>query len=155
MNDAEKHKLEDKLRQAAPLSSFLVGPPIEVPERVKATLDRARHERFPLVKELEVGELKALILKILSTHPCDGFELIDGLVKAKCKLKGAGEGVIYGILSTMEDEGMLEGQWRESSSRMLKTYRVTDKGAKLLEPRNSTSVELGDLANSVLKQMPS
>lgn len=155
MNDAEKHRLEDKLRQAAPPSSFLAGLPIEMPERVKAALDRARHDRFPLVKELEVGELKALILKILSTRPCDGFELIDGLVKAKCKLKGAGEGAIYGILASMEEEGLLDGRWRESSSRMLKTYHVTDKGTKLLEPRNSASVELGDLANSVLKQMPS
>ena len=49
---------------------------------------------------------------------------------------------------------MLEGRWRESSSRMLKIYHVTDKGAKLLEQGKSTSAELGNLATRVLKQMP-
>ncbi|NBV21449.1 MAG: PadR family transcriptional regulator [Proteobacteria bacterium] len=69
-------------------------------------------------------------------------------------MKGAGEGAIYGILASMEETGMLEGRWRESSSRMLKIYHVTDKGAKLLEQGKSTSAELGNLATRVLKQMP-
>ena len=151
MNDAEKLKLEEMLRQAAPLIKRLSGPSV-LPDRVQAALDQMLDKKFPVVRELTEKQMEGLLLKLVAEQPADGFELINKLTRAKFKLKEEDEGAIYAILGALESNDLLEGRWRESSGRMKKTYHLTENGSKRLERETATSSQLAAWANSVLSQ---
>ncbi len=150
MNDAEKQKLEALLRQVAPLMPKLADPPAGQPDRVRAAFERALEKKFPQVRELTEKQMESLLLKLIADQPADGFELITGLGKAHFKLKGVGEGAVYGLLSKLEENGLVEGRWRESSSTMKKSYYLTDSGTRLLKRELASAGELQGWANLVL-----
>lgn len=107
MNDAEKLKLEEMLRQAAPLIKRLSGPSV-LPDRVQAALDQMLDKKFPVVRELTEKQMEGLLLKLVAEQPADGFELINKLTRAKFKLKEEDEGAIYAILGALESNDLLE-----------------------------------------------
>jgi DNA-binding PadR family transcriptional regulator len=150
MNDAEKLILEQKLRKAAPLINRLSLSSGGLPDRVKAALNKVLDEKFPEVHELTEKQMESLVLKLIAEQPADGFELINNLTKARFQIKGAGEGVIYGILAALESGGLVEGRWRESSSKMVKTYHVTEAGTRKLRGQSATVTETQTWANLVL-----
>lgn len=150
MNDAEKLKLEELLRQVGPLVNKLADPPAGQIDRVRAAFERVLNEEFPLAKELTEKQMEALLLKLIAEQPADGFELITSLGKAHFKLHGVGEGGVYGLLAKLEDKGLIEGRWRESSATMKKTYHLTETGTRLLKRELATAGELQGWANLVL-----
>lgn len=101
-------------------------------------------------KELSAKEMESLILRIISQRPSDGVDLSRSLERAGFRIKGQGEGAIYGILASLESSNELEGRWRESSARMVKTYHLTDKGAGLLRRQTSTASQMDAWATSAL-----
>ena len=149
MNDAEKLKLEEKLRQAAPLIKRLSGPSV-LPDRVRAALNQVLDRKFPVVRELTEKQMEGLLLKLVAEQPADGFELINKLTRAKFKLKGGSEGMIYGILGRLETQGVLEGRWRESDSAMKKNYHLTEQGTRLVKREFAASAEMQGWADLVL-----
>lgn len=150
MNDAEKLKLEALLRQVGPLVARLADPPAGQPDRLRAAFDQVLNEEFPQVRELTEKQMEALLLKLIGEQPADGFELITSLGKAHFKLKGVGEGAVYGLLAKLEENGLVEGRWRESSAAMKKSYYLTDSGTRLLKRELASAGELQGWANLVL-----
>ena len=108
MNDAENQKLDAVLRQVAPLMPKLADPPAGQPDRVRAAFERALEKKFPLVRELTEKQMESLLLKLVAEQPADGFQLITSLGKAHFKLKGAGEGAVYGLLAKLEENRLVE-----------------------------------------------
>ncbi len=151
MNDEEKLRLEEQLKRAAPLMSRLSGPTV-VPDRIKKRLDAALEKKFPLVRELTEKQMETLLLKIIAEQPADGFELTNQLSKAKFKLKDEGEGAIYGILSRLENNGLIEGRWRESSASMRKSYYLTETGTKLVKKQYATAGEMQGWVDLILQR---
>jgi DNA-binding PadR family transcriptional regulator len=149
MNDAEKAELEAKLKKVAPLMAKLSGPSI-LPERVKAALNQTLDKKYPLIRELTEKQMEVLLLKLIAEQPADGFELINNLAKANVKLKNGTEGLIYGILGRMENQGLVEGRWMEGSAAMKKSYYLTDHGTKLLARESALAPNLQGLINLAL-----
>lgn len=152
MKDAEKLKLEELLRQAGPLAARLLDPPAGQPDRVRAAFARALDKKFPLPKELSEKQMEALLLRLIAEQAADGFELISKLNQGLFRLAGQGEGAIYGLLATMESSGLLQGEWRESSTRMVKMYRLTDAGGLRLAEKSAIQAETGAWAEMLLKK---
>jgi DNA-binding PadR family transcriptional regulator len=99
--------------------------------------------------------METLILKVLSQKSMVGFDLITSLEKAHFKLKGGGDGAIYGLLTKLESSGYLKAEWRESSARMVKSYHLSDKGVGLLKKRSSAAPQFNTWTESVLSFNPS
>ena len=142
-------RIEKLLTAAAPVLRK-AGPKQVVPPRVLQALRVAKEQKFPTAKLLTSQEMQALLLKLLAERPMDGFELVSGLDKAHFKLKDAGEGVIYGLLSQLESSGFLQAEWQERGSRMTKIYRLTDKGSGLLRKSESRISQLNVWSEAVL-----
>ena len=152
MNDAEKLKLEQELRKAAPLLNRLGGGADPLPDHVRARLNAVLDRKMPVIRELTEKQMEALLLKLIAEQPAEGFELINNLNKAKFKLKGGTEGVIYGLLNKLEQQGMIDGRWRETDASMRKTYYVTEKGSRLVNRELASAGELLGWANLVLQR---
>lgn len=58
MNDAEKSKLEQELKEAAPLINRLSDGPSVLPDHIKARLSAALDKKFPLAAQQAVDEQK-------------------------------------------------------------------------------------------------
>ncbi|NDJ15116.1 MAG: hypothetical protein EBY17_28675 [Acidobacteriia bacterium] len=152
MNDAEKLKLEELLRQVGPLVNKLADPPAGQTDRVRAAFERVLNEEFPLPKELTEKQMESLLLKLIAEQPADGFELISKLNQGLFRLAGQGEGAIYGVLARLESSGLLQGEWRESSTRMVKMYRLTDAGGLRVAEKSAIQAEIGAWAEMLLKK---
>ena len=150
MNDDEKLKLEAKLRQSAPLIKRLSEQADGKPDHIRTAFELALEKKFPLVRELTEKQMEGLLLRLIAEQPADGLELINNLTRAHFCLKGGGEGVIYGILSAMESSGLVEGRWRESSAKMVKSYHLTESGTNRLQRHSAASAETSNWANLVL-----
>lgn len=150
MNDAEKLKLEEKLRQAAPLIKRLSGPSV-LPDRVRAALNQVLDKKFPVVRELTEKQMEAFLLRLIAVQPASGFNLVDEVVKARFRIGEEGEGAIYALLADMETDGTIQGEWREGQRRMIKSYRLTAEGRRLLEKRPAFAAELETWVQAVLR----
>lgn len=151
MNDAEKLKLDEMFRRAAPLIQRLSGPSV-LPDRVQAALDQMLDKKFPVMRELTEKQMEGLLLKLVAKQPADGFEITNNLTRANFKLKDGSEGMIYGILGRLETQGMLEGRWRESGAAMRKTYYLTDQGTKLVNRKSAAAGELQGWVNLIMER---
>lgn len=148
--DKNKDQVSNLLKEAGATLKRVGSQPSAVPPAILQVLRAAREKKFPVVKELSQKEMEALLLKVLSEKPMDGFEIATSLEKAHIKLKQAGEGVIYGLLSNLESSSYLQTEWREQGERMIKIYRLTDKGGGLLRKSESHVAQLNAWSESVL-----
>ena len=131
--------IEKALQRSAPVVGAVEAPPQKMPAAARSKLDKLLQEKFVKMAEqegdyaLKAKDMRLLLLKMLSERPDDGISLVKRLNEKKVTLEDGGEGEIFGILNRMEDEGLLEGRWREGGARMVKSYHITEKGNKKLE----------------------
>ena len=77
----------------------------------------------------DAGEIRLVILRLLSTEPSYGYQLIKTM---EARLGGGytpSAGVVYPTLTMLEEEGLIAAT--ETSGK--KVYSVTDEGTKYLE----------------------
>ena len=151
MNDAEKLKLEAQLRQAAPLINRLSDNPAVVPDRVRAALNSVLEQKFHSVRELNEKQMEGLLLKLIAEQRTSGLDLVDAVVKARFRIGQEGEGSIFALLARLEERELIEGEWREGGRRMIKSYRLTPSGRKLVEKRPAFAAELTTWVEAVLR----
>lgn len=84
----------------------------------------------------ERGDLKFVILQLISEKPMHGYEVMRALEQESHGMYKASPGSVYPTLQMLEDEGYLEVS--ESSGK--KVYRITDEGRDYLE-RNQDVVD--------------
>ena len=143
-------EFEKTLKDAGPrLVAMLSTQPDLSPQRLER-LNKLLEAKSPFLRELTMKERESLLLKIVSETPMDGFEIATRLEKANIKLKDAGEGVFYGLLSKLESTGCVTGEWRESGDRMIKIYRPTEKGTGSLQKAKVAASQLNAWSESVL-----
>lgn len=87
-------------------------------------------------KELLKGTTTLLIMQLLSEGDKYGYEMTKALEEKSDNLFQLKEGTLYPILHALENEGMIEAYWEETTSaRKRKYYRLTKSGEKGLKAK--------------------
>lgn len=82
------------------------------------------------LKYLLRGNLKLLVLNILSKHPVHGYGLFKELQKIYNWKPSCG--TLYPVLSEFEDKGLIQSSETVDCGRFKKIYSITDKGKEKL-----------------------
>jgi len=92
-------------------------------------LRRGRKRRRFKWRIFERGDLKFVILRVLSDTPMHGYEVMKALEKESGGYYRPSPGSVYPTLQMLEDEGYLESEEKDGK----RVYTVTDTGRKYLE----------------------
>ncbi len=90
----------------------------------------------------ERGDLKFVILRLVSEKPMHGYEVMQALEEESCGCYKASPGSVYPTLQMLEDEGYVKS--REEDGK--KTYEITDEGRTYLE-------EHGDIVDEIFERI--
>lgn len=91
-------------------------------------------------KIFERGDLKFVILRLLSQEPMHGYDVMKALEKESAGMYRPSPGSVYPTLQMLEDEGYL----RVVESDGKKVYHVTDEGRAYLEENSDVVDEVFD-----------
>lgn len=87
-----------------------------------------------LSKELVAASTTTLVLSILSEGESYGYALIRRVRELSGGKIEWSEGMLYPVLHWMEDESLIESEWRDAETgRKRKYYRLRKEGRKVLE----------------------
>lgn len=85
-------------------------------------------------KQFIKGGSTILILYLLNKKSLHGYELIQLIKNNSQGIFSFGEGTIYPMLYSLEDKGLIKGEWESTeNSRKKKVYEITTKGKQILE----------------------
>jgi len=91
----------------------------------------------PEVKEVVRSLLPFILLKIAETKPFHGYELIT-ILRKQFKVY-LGPSIIYPLLHSMEEEGLLTAEWTMGKYKHpVRIYRVTAEGLETKEILGTT-----------------
>ncbi len=122
---------ETILKKAFAALKAAEAAPLPPPPKARQALEQSlkMHVQPRLVSQ---PEMEMVLLKLLQDSPGEGGDLIQRLQTLKLRLANPGDGVIYGLLNTMERACWIEGRWREVGLKMIKTYHFTGSGSARL-----------------------
>lgn len=84
--------------------------------------------------DLLKGSTRGLVLAILSEEPMYGYQIIKALKEKSAHIFDFGEGTIYPVLHALEQEKLLNSNWRkENNFPERKYYALTPKGKRELK----------------------
>ncbi len=90
----------------------------------------------------ERGDLKFVILRLISRKPMHGYEVMQALEEESGGVYRASPGSVYPTLQMLEDEGLVRGTETEGK----KVYEITPEGEAYLE-------ENGDVVDRIFKRV--
>jgi PadR family transcriptional regulator, regulatory protein PadR len=106
-------------------------------EGFQLTLDKpnaARHNTAMLSKELVGASTVPLVLSVLTEGETYGYALIERVKELSGGRIQWTEGMLYPVLHWMEEERLIESEWREADTgRKRKYYRLRKEGRKALQ----------------------
>lgn len=105
------------------------------------THQRGRRFRW---KMFERGDLKFVILRLVSEKPMHGYEVMQALEEESCGCYKASAGSVYPTLQMLEDEGYVRS--REEDGK--KVYEITDEGREYL-------ADHGDVVDEIFQRISS
>jgi DNA-binding PadR family transcriptional regulator len=97
-----------------------------------------RHGRRFRWRVFERGDLKFVILRLLSRKPMHGYEVMQALEEGSGGWYKPSPGSVYPTLQMLEDQGLVSCREEEGK----KVYQITDQGRKYLEKH-------GDLVDEI------
>jgi len=84
-------------------------------------------------KDLMKGTTVTLVLKVINTRKCYGYDIIKRVKELSGDTFNLKEGTLYPILHTLENDKLIESSWsEETGQRKRKYYKITRKGKQLL-----------------------
>jgi DNA-binding PadR family transcriptional regulator len=84
------------------------------------------------------GDLKYLILDLISDQPRHGYDIIRELEHRSAGLYTPSAGAVYPTLQMLEDMGAVTSEQKDGR----KTYTITDEGRRILEDRRDVIDEI-------------
>jgi len=102
---------------------------------------RGRRVRW---RVFERGDLKFVILRLVSEKPMHGYEVMQALEEESGGCYKASPGSVYPTLQMLEDEGYVRSEEKEGK----KVYEITDEGREYLE-------ENGDILDEISERISS
>jgi PadR family transcriptional regulator len=104
-----------------------------------------------LVTQMRKGALEYCVLALLAPAPRYGFELVQSLGDVDGMLTT--EGTMYPLLSRLRREGLVETEWRESSSGPPRRYyTLTARGEDALAVFRREWITFRDAVDTILRQ---
>lgn len=79
-------------------------------------------------KELLKGSTTMLILRLLETENMYGYEMMKDLKERSEAIFELKEGTLYPILHSLEENGLIDSYWDESTAKKRKYYTITKQG---------------------------
>ena len=108
-----------------------------------------------LSKELVAASTVPLVLSVLARGETYGYALIQQVHE----LSGGDivwtEGMLYPVLHWMEDEGLVESEWKDSEAgRKRKYYRLCRKGSQALQTEKNQWLTVHNTLAKLWKTQP-
>jgi PadR family transcriptional regulator, regulatory protein PadR len=97
------------------------------------------------------GVPELLLLKLLSSRPMYGYELVQRIRLQSAAVLEFGEGCIYPILHRLEREGLLISRREAVGGRMRVVYRLRPAGARKLRESVSAWQRLVEAVGCILE----
>lgn len=117
-------------------------------------------EDFPFVRRrrrggrgrrrfFESGDMKYVILKLLSDRPMHGYEVMKALEERTRGCYKPSPGSVYPTLQWLEDEGLVESEEKDGK----KVYSCTDAGRAFLTENRSTVEDIFDRVEELIDHL--
>ncbi|MGA2251593.1 PadR family transcriptional regulator [Terracidiphilus sp.] len=110
------------------------GPGFDGPRFGRRGFGRGGRERL-----FDAGDIKLVILKLLSEEPSYGYQLMKTMEERLAGGYSPSAGVIYPTLTMLEEEGLISASTSEGNK---KVYSVTSQGLEFLEAHKQRIGEL-------------
>jgi len=108
-----------------------------------------------LTKELVAASTVPLVLSVLTRSESYGYELIQSVRELSGGKIEWTEGMLYPVLHWMEDEGLIESEWREAETgRKRKYYRLRREGRKALQAEKQQWSTVHETLSKLWKTQP-
>src|SRR3954469_716287 len=119
--------------------------PLETARR--AAGPRGAGSQDPLVSELRrAGLLPLLVLHFLAREPSYGTRLMERVTELTGGLIAVNPNTMYPLLRSLEQQGLVRGEWEHPERRSRRFYRLTPAGEAA---RDRLAVELGPRLDAV------
>ena len=106
-------------------------------------------------KELVAASTVPLVLSVLTRGESYGYELIQRVRELSGGRIEWTEGMLYPVLHWMEDEDLIEAEWREAETgRKRKYYRLRKEGRKALQDEQQQWLSVHETLTKLWKQQP-
>jgi PadR family transcriptional regulator, regulatory protein PadR len=112
-----------------------------------------RKEVLPMDSERELlkGNTPTLVLAVLKDMPLHGYGIAREIERRSDNALKFKEGTLYPALYSLEQEGMIVGEWqRGSNGRERRVYHITPAGQTELERRTRTWNTFASAIQSVI-----
>lgn len=96
------------------------------------------------------GVPELLVLRMLSGREMYGYEIVKAMRLVTGEAIGFGEGVIYPVLHSLEENGALKARRKSVNGRERVYYAVTTKGKRRLEHLSDEWKRVSSGVNSAL-----
>ena len=108
-----------------------------------------------LAKELVAASTVPLVLSVLTEGESYGYALIQRVRELSAGKIEWTEGMLYPVLHWMEDEELIESEWRESETgRKRKYYRLKKEGRKALQEEKQQWLTVHETLTKLWKHQP-
>ncbi len=108
-----------------------------------------------LSKELVAASTVPLVLSVLTQGESYGYELIQRVRELSGGRIEWTEGMLYPVLHWMEDEDLIESEWREAGTgRKRKYYRLRKDGRKALQDEQQQWMTVHETLTKLWKTRP-
>jgi PadR family transcriptional regulator, regulatory protein PadR len=108
-----------------------------------------------LTKELVAASTVPLVLSVLTRGESYGYELIQSVRELSGGRIEWTEGMLYPVLHWMEDEDLIESEWREADTgRKRKYYRLRKEGRKALQDEQQQWLTVHETLTKLWKTQP-
>lgn len=108
-----------------------------------------------LSKELVAASTVPLVLSVLTQGESYGYELIQRVRELSGGRIEWTEGMLYPVLHWMEQEDLIESEWRESETgRKRKYYRLLKQGRKALQDEQQQWLTVHETLTKLWKPQP-
>jgi DNA-binding PadR family transcriptional regulator len=74
------------------------------------------------------GLLPLLVMHLLSEQPRYGNDIMDQITELTGGQWIANPGAIYPLMTLLEEQGLIEGEWEDPHKRTVRIYRLTSAG---------------------------
>ena len=108
-----------------------------------------------LSKELVAASTVPLVLSVLTEGENYGYALIQRVRELSAGKIEWTEGMLYPVLHWMEDEDLIESEWREAETgRKRKYYRLRKEGRKALREEKERWMSVHETLTKLWKSYP-